>query len=230
MPRKYLNSKNVIFISLILLIMLMALFVLKGNNYILTSMLFALVSCFPFFYKYEERKPEAKEFIVIAIMIALAVVSRLLFAFIPVINPIISIIIITGASFGRQSGFMCGSLSAIISNMFFGQGPWSLYQMLLWGLIGYTAGVLNQRGFIDNKVTRMIFAILCGVLFSIFIDFLSALGTGYTMSKFFALVLMSIPFMVYYAIGNMLFLFFLYDPIIKKLKRVKYKYGLDQIT
>lgn len=230
MLRKHVKAKHFIFTALIVLIMIVALFIFRGNNYLLSSMMLAVVSCFPFFYKYEERKPEAREFIVVAVMIALAVVSRLLFAFLPGIKPIIAIIIITGASFGRESGFMCGSLSAIISNMFFGQGPWSLYQMLLWGLIGYIAGVLNKRKLIDNKYFRIFYGIICGILFSVLIDFLTAVGSGYTNAKFFTLVISAIPFMAYYAVGNVIFLYLLYEPITKKLNRVKLKYGLVEET
>ncbi|MEG0569246.1 MAG: DUF6580 family putative transport protein [Erysipelotrichales bacterium] len=215
---------------LVVIVMIVALFVFKGNNYLLTSMILALVSCFPFFYKYEKRKPDAREFIIIAIMIALTVVSRILFAFLPGFKPVIAMIIITGAAFGRESGFMCGSLSAIVSNMFFGQGPWSLYQMLLWGLIGYISGIINRNGLMDKPWIRYPYAIVCGVMFSVLIDFLTAVGSGYTHAKFIALLIPALPFMAYYAISNVTFLFFLYKPMMKKLNRVKLKYGLvDEI-
>ena len=226
MSRKSKITSNIVTALLITLIMLVALFVFKGNNYLISSMMLALVSCFPFYYKYEQRKPEAREFIIVAIMCALAVASRVFFAFLPGFKPIIAIIIITGASFGREAGFMTGSLSALISNMFFGQGPWSVYQMLLWGLIGYIAGALNKKGLIDNKLFRYFYAIICGVMFSVLIDFLTAVGSGFTMAKFIALLIPAVPFMAYYAISNVVFLYFLYEPLMKKLNRVKLKYGL----
>ena len=219
------KKSKIIFVLLILLILGNAMFVFKGDNYLLSSMALALVSCFPFFYKYEQRKPEAREFIIIAIMCALAVVSRILFAFLPGIKPMVAIIIITGAAFGKESGFMCGSLSALISNMFFGQGPWSVYQMLIWGLIGFIAGVLNKNNLLDTKF-KYVYGLVAGVLFSLIIDFLVAVGSGYTNEKFIALLIPAIPFMFYYAISNVIFLFFLYKPIMKKLSRVKIKYGL----
>ncbi|MDF9867649.1 energy-coupling factor transport system substrate-specific component [Bacilli bacterium PM5-3] len=220
-----LKSKIIIGI-VILLVALNFIFFFKGNNYLITSMVIAVLSCIPFYYKYEKRKPEAREVIVVAVICAIAIVSRIVFGFLPGFKPIIAIIIIAGAALGKESGFMCGSLSALISNMFFGQGPWSVYQMLIWGLIGYLAGVLNKRNLMDNPFIRYTYAIICGVMFSVLIDFLTVLGSGFTIEKYIAMLIPAIPFMFYYAISNVVFLFFLYNPFMKKLNRVKLKYGL----
>ncbi|MDL2211747.1 ECF transporter S component [Erysipelotrichaceae bacterium OttesenSCG-928-M19] len=225
MPTKSSTSK-IITALFLLAILINFIFFFKGNNYLITSMLIAVFSCLPFYYKYERRKPEAREIIVVAVICALAVVSRLLFAFLPGFKPIIAIIIIAGAALGKESGFLCGSLSALISNMFFGQGPWSVYQMLIWGLIGYCAGLLNQKDLLDKPVIRYSYAIICGILFSVLIDFLTVLGSGFTMAKYIALLIPALPFMAYYAISNVTFIFFLYKPFMKKLNRVKLKYGL----
>ncbi|MDR3214727.1 MAG: ECF transporter S component [Bacilli bacterium] len=220
------RKSSIITFLLIIIILLLALFVFKGNNYLLSSSLLVMASCLPFYYKYEKRKPEPREFIIIVIMCALAISNRLAFAFLPAFKPLVAIIIITGASFGCEAGFMCGSLSALVSNMFFGQGPWTLYQTLIWGLIGFGAGLLNRKQLLENKLIRYFYGLLVGGLFSISIDFLTAIGSGYTNEKFLALFGASLPFMIYYALSNVLFLYFLYEPITKKLTRVKLKYGI----
>ncbi len=226
MSKKSQVRSKIISWLLMAIILVVFIFFFQGNNYLLTSFILAIVSTIPFFYKYEQRKPEAREIIVVAVMVALAVLSRILFAFTPGFKPTIAIIIIAGAALGKETGFLTGSLTALISNMFFGQGPWSVYQILLWGLIGYIAGALNKKGLIDNKYFRYFYAIIAGVLFSVLIDFLTAAGSGYTHAKFIALLIPAIPFMAYYAFSNVIFLFFLYKPMMKKLDRVKLKYGL----
>jgi len=226
MPAKSSTKTKVVTGLCLLAVLANFVFFFQGNNYLITSMLIAVLSCIPFFYKYEKRRPEAREIIVVAVICAIAIVSRILFAFLPGFSPVFAIIIIAGAALGKESGFMCGSLTAIVSNMFFGQGPWSVYQMLIWGLIGYVAGLLNQRNILDKAIFRYLFAIMCGVMFSLLIDFLTTLGSGYTHAKFIALLIPAIPFMFYYAISNVTFLFFLYKPFMKKLTRVKLKYGL----
>lgn len=220
-------SYNKIIVSLIVIILIAFTLFFQKDNYLLTSFIIAFLSIFPFFYKYEKRKPEAREVIVVAVLIAIAVLSRILFAFMPAIKPTVAIIIIAGAAFGKETGFLTGSLTALISNLFFGQGPWVVYQIILWGIIGYLAGLFNRNGLVDNnKYVRYSFAFIAGILFSVLIDLLSVVSSGYTNIKYMALLIPAIPFMVYYAFSNILFLYFLYDPIIKKLNRVKLKYGL----
>ena len=93
------------------------------------------ISCIPYYFKYEKKKPQTRESVVLAVMIALTVASRMLFAFSPGFKPVSAMVIICGMAFGRESGFLCGSLSAVVSNFFFGQGPWTPFQMLAWGII-----------------------------------------------------------------------------------------------
>lgn len=226
MSKKSAMKSKIVSGILMVIILIVFMFFLQGNNYLLTSAILAIISTIPFFYKYEQRKPEAREIIVVAVMVALAVLSRILFAFTPGFKPTIAIIIIAGAALGKETGFLTGSLTALISNMFFGQGPWSVYQIFLWGLIGYLAGLFNQKGLIENKYFRYFFAILAGVLFSLLIDFLTVVGSGYTHTKFIAMLIPAVPFMGYYAFSNVVFLMFLYKPMMKKLDRVKLKYGL----
>ena len=56
-------------------------------------------------------------------------------------KPIAAIVIITGVSLGGEAGFLCACLIMMISNMFFGQGPWTPWQMFSYGMIGYLAGI-----------------------------------------------------------------------------------------
>ena len=65
-----------------------------------------------------------------------------------------AIAIIAGVAFGRRSGFMVGALAALASNFFFGQGPWTPWQMYAWGLVGYLAGVLAQTGLFSGAITH----------------------------------------------------------------------------
>lgn len=99
-----------------------------------------------------KRKNHRQEkVVVIAVMIAMTVASRMLFAFSPGFKPVSAMVIICGMAFGRESGFLCGSLSAVASNFFFGQGPWTPFQMLAWGMIGWISGILNQRKWLEKQ-------------------------------------------------------------------------------
>jgi energy-coupling factor transport system substrate-specific component len=106
----------------------------------------AALSCIPFFVHFELKSISAKEISLLAIMTVLSVLSRILFAEIPGFKPITAMIVITGISFGAEAGFMTGSLSAFISNIYFGQGPWTPFQMFSWGISGLLAGALAKQG------------------------------------------------------------------------------------
>ncbi|MDR1117297.1 MAG: ECF transporter S component [Oscillospiraceae bacterium] len=76
---------------------------------------------------------------VVAILVALASAGRTLFLSIPSVQPASFIIMLCGATFGGPAGFFCGMLTAVVSNLFAGLGPWTFYQMFFWGLMGLFA-------------------------------------------------------------------------------------------
>ena len=113
---------------------------LPGRWYYLTSTLIIIETMLPFFFLFETRKPQARELVTIAVMCALATVSRVAFAFIPGFKPITGLIMITGIAFGAEAGFMTGAISAFASNFFYSQGPWTPWQMMAYGIGGFVAG------------------------------------------------------------------------------------------
>ena len=190
--------------------------------------LFVCISCIPYYLKYEKRKPQTRESVVLAVMIALTVASRMIFAFAPGFKPVSAMVIICGMAFGRESGFLSGSLSAVISNFFFGQGPWTPFQMVAWGMIGWIAGILNQRKWLEKKKLLLtIFGVISGIAYSFVMDIwtLLAAGDGFHWMRYVAVLGTSIPTTIEYCISNVIFLWILTPVFVKKLNRVKYKYG-----
>ena len=95
--------------------------------------------------RFEQVRPRPRDLMPVVVLAALAILGRLLFTPIPNFQPTTAIIILAGLYFGRNSGLLCGMVVAFVSNFFVGQGLWTPWQMLLWGLIGYFAGVTGQR-------------------------------------------------------------------------------------
>ena len=89
---------------------------------------------------YEHRRPDAGEVVLVAVMCGLTVVCRGVFIMIPQLMPASAIIVISGMALGAQRGFLIGSMSMFISNFYAGQGPWTIWQMFAYGLLGYLAG------------------------------------------------------------------------------------------
>ncbi len=95
---------------------------------------------------YEASRPALRQLMPTVVLGSVAAAGRVLFAPIPDVKPVSAIAIVAGVSLGRRSGFVVGALAALLSNLFFGQGAWTPWQMYAWGLVGYLAGVLAQAG------------------------------------------------------------------------------------
>ena len=201
--------------------------VFQGKQYAWIALCVAVLSCVPFFLRFEKKETDAKKLLLIAVMVALSVLGRFLFAPIPGFKPVTAILVITAMYFGGEAGFMTGALSAVISNFYFGQGPWTPFQMFSWGIVGLLAGLLADP-LKRSKMVLLIFAVLSGVLYSLIMDILTVLwADGYfNLSRYIAAIISAAPFTITYAVSNGVFLLLFSRPIGKILERIKSKYGL----
>src|SRR5690606_16114673 len=106
----------------------------------------------------------AREMVILAMLAAIAAVSRVPFAGIPSVQPTSFVIIVTGLVFGAESGFLVGAVTAIVSNIFLGQGPWTPWQMFAWGLMGMSAGLLRNTWLMSTLWTKSIFVFAWGYI------------------------------------------------------------------
>lgn len=198
------------------------------RKYNIISIGVALLSCVPFFIRFEKGKSGSREMVIIAVMTSLSVIGRLIFTPIPAFKPVSAIVIITGTALGPEVGFMVGSLSAIVSNIFFGQGPWTPFQMFVWGFIGFFAGVVLRKSKKPNKIAMSLMGVIGGVLFSLMMDIWTTLSLDGTFlwTRYLASIAASFPIMTIYAVSNVIFLLILARPFLEKLNRIKIKYGV----
>ncbi|WP_440447622.1 ECF transporter S component [Ruminococcus sp.] len=209
------------------LIVLCGVFFLGDRKYAFVSLVLSVVACIPFFVSFEKGKNDARRIVIIAVMTALSVAGRFVFAPIPFFKPVTAIVIITAIYLGAEAGFITGAFSAVVSNFYFGQGPWTPFQMFAWGLIGFLAGLLAKR-LLESKVLLIIFGALSGVVFSFIMDVWTTLwadGT-FNIARFIASITTAAPFTVVYMVSNVIFLLLLTKPIGRKLQRLKTKYGI----
>lgn len=97
----------------------------RQRRYNLISAVIALFACLPFYFAYQKREGSIRRMVMLAVMTAMTVTGRCVFAPVPYFKPTISIVILSGLYMGPEAGFLVGSLSAVISNIFSGQGPWT---------------------------------------------------------------------------------------------------------
>ncbi len=189
----------------------------------------AVLCCVPFFLAFENRAPSARELVLVAVMTAFSAAGRFVFAPIPFFKPVSAIVTIAAMYFGGRAGFMIGALSAVISNIYFGQGAWTPFQMLCWGLIGLAAGLLNKKGILEKTLPLCVYGVLSGAFFSAVMDVwtaLSAEGGAFSLMRWLAALAASLPITAVYCVSNAVFLLVLRKPLGKRLDRLKTKYGV----
>ncbi len=219
--------------SILSIIFLLTLAILSnvflGNEkYMLVATIGALISIIPFFTAFENKRHTTREAVIIAVMVALCVSGRLIFTIVPHFKPVTALVIITGIYFGSDAGFITGSLTALVSNMQHGQGPWTVFQMSVWGLIGFFAGFLNKKRLLQNRFSLMVFSGICGVIYSLIMDIYTTISIDsvFSFERYLFYVATSVPIMLEYIISNIVFICVLQKPIGNKLLRIKTKYGL----
>ena len=224
--------------SVIMVFLLIPLTIYIGNvflydqKYLFISLLVLLECMLPFFLVFEGRKPQARELVLIAVLCALAIAGRSAFAALPQIKPVLALVIISGVALGGETGFIVGAVTMLVSNIYFGQGAWTPWQMFAAGLIGLLAGVLFQKGLLSrNRGALCVYGFIVTILiYGGIMNFSSLVLSHAVMNRetVIAFYVQGLPFDIIHALSTAVFLFFLAEPMLEKLDRVKTKYGLIQ--
>lgn len=220
----------IIYFLIIPLVIYLGFELYNKKLYNIASLLIVVIALVPFFISFEKRKGNLEKTVLIAAFTAIASISRIIFNVIPIIpgfNPVTAIIILIGISFGRETGFMVGALTALISNNYISHGPWTPFQMFSWGIIGYFSGILS--GVLrNNKLILIFYGIIAGLLFSGLMDFYTVISydNKFTFKRFFTVVSLSVPFTITYVVANVLFLILFSNLFLKRMERIIGKYEI----
>lgn len=225
--------KSYIFIILILLTAGAAFIIPVFNqpwsaflNWGATSAVLAVLICAALFYEFEASVTSSKEIALIAMLGTISAVLRIPFAAIPSVQPCTFLIICSGYVFGPIAGFAVGAITALASNLFLGYGPWTLYQMIAWGLAGLSSGYLQI--FKLNRFTLIIIGIIWGYLFGLITNlwYWTAYVYPLTLNTLLVTQLSSIWFDTLHAIGNAVFLGTIGIQTINILERFKRRFSI----
>lgn len=224
------------YLSLIPILFLIPLTVFSGvrffgdRKYYFISLLIVIEAMIPFFFAFERKRPQAKELVIISVLSAIAVAGRAAFYMTMQFKPVAAIVIIAGISLGPEAGFLVGAVTALCSNMFFGQGPWTPWQMFAFGIIGFLSGVLFKNRLLGRTKTALsvygftVTLVLYGLIMNF--SYVVQSQAEITRGAFAAAILSGLPFDLVHALSSAFFLWFLAEPMIYKLERVKLKYGI----
>lgn len=214
---------------IIVFLMIISIVLINGGQYQLVILILVISACLPLVKKYEQKTLNTKELALLAVLVSIAVLGRFLFFMVPAVTPMTSIIIIVGICLGAESGFLVGILSAVTSNILFGQGPWTPFQMFSWGIIGLVAGFpFVQKKLKHQPFLLAVYGIVAGLFFSFFMDLWTVFSLDHTFSwpRYATLLISAIPYTCTYCFSNVFFSLLLLPTMEKKLARILQKYGI----
>jgi energy-coupling factor transport system substrate-specific component len=173
---------------------------------------------------WERTRPTAREVALVAALAALAALGRVAFAPIPNVKPTTDIVLLTGYVLGAGPGFATGAVAAIASNVVFGQGPWTPWEMAGWGLtglMGAALGTLTRR-----RVPRIPLALYCALAGFVYGGLLDvSVWVGYagrhTLGQYLLVSSSSLAFNVAHAAGNLVFCLAFGPAFVRSLERFR---------
>lgn len=193
------------------------------KSYAFVTLIVAVLALLLFAAGFERKKTGTRRLVLVAVMTALSVAGR----FFPLLKPVTALTVLTGMYLGGEAGFLTGALSAVVSNLYFGQGPWTPFQMLAWGLLGLFAGMLSAP-MRRSRLLLVLYGVFAGVFYSFLMDLWTVLwyNGSFSPGLYTAALAAAAPYTALYAGSNAVFLFLFARPFGRKLDRVRIRYGV----
>ena len=202
---------------------------ISGRGYYIIGTAIIVELMLPFFMRFEGRKVEARELVVVAVLCALAVGGRVVIP-VPNFKAAFAIIIISGISFGPETGYMVGAITALVSNFFYGQGPYTPWQMMAYGAGGMLTGFifLNKRMRKESWLLALVGFVIVVAWIGPLLDSSQVFLMMPEVNKitFAAALVSGFPINVSQGICTAFILYFFGNPLLDKLERIKLKYGI----
>jgi energy-coupling factor transport system substrate-specific component len=179
---------------------------------------------------YERSRPPSQVVALVAALAALAIAGRVAFAAFPNVKPTTDIVIFAGYALGGAPGFAVGALTALVSNFWFGQGPWTPWQMAGWGLCGILGAALALG---SRNIGRFGLAVACGlagIAYGALLNFslMATYGGDLSLRHFAVLEVRGIPFDAAHAIGNVVFALIAGPAMVRMLVRFRERFEWDR--
>lgn len=231
MGRRTRLAAGVILVLIPLLIAFGVVF-LKGRSYYFISICVIVAAMLPFFAAFEDRRPQARELVLISSLVVIATAGRAVFFMLPHFKPVTALVIVAGIGLGAEAGFLTGAMTGFVSNFFFGQGPWTPWQMFAFGVIGFLAGLLFEKRMRRGNLPLVgvcVYGFLATVvIYGLLVDTSTALSVleGLTWQSALACYVAGVPVNITHGVSTVVFLLLCAKPMLKKIRRMRKKYGL----
>lgn len=198
------------------------------NNWALISLVFLGLTLGALFSEFDRYATGAKQIALIAMLGTVSALSRIPFASFMNFQPCTFFIICSGYVFGPMAGFMVGALTAIISNLFLGQGPWTAYQIFTWGFIGILAGLLGKIKIPASlrKPLLLTYGALAGILYAMIINvwFWSIYIYPHTLTTYKGVLYTASFWTLSHSLANVVFIQLFGGRVVNFLERFKQRF------
>jgi energy-coupling factor transport system substrate-specific component len=175
---------------------------------------------------YERSRPPSRVVALVAALAALAIAGRIAFAAFPNVKPTTDIVIFAGYALGPAPGFAVGALAALVSNFWFGQGPWTPWQMAGWGLCGILGAGLALGTRNAGRLSLAATCGLAGILYGALLNFslMATYGGDLSLQRFGVLEARAVPFDAAHAAGNIAFALVAGPAMVRMLTRFRERF------
>lgn len=156
---------------------------------------------------YERSRPSARTVALVATLSALAALGRDAFAALPEVKPITAMTFVVGYSLGPLPGFVVGAIGMLASGMLLGQGPYTPWQMVAWGLVGLLGAIVGALS--RRRLRRLPLALGCAFAALVAKEIMNVyewvMGASHTLAALLVVVGKSLPFDVLDVVSTLLF-------------------------
>jgi len=192
----------------------------------LTSFLILAAVLLGGFAWYERSRPPSQVVALVAALAALAIAGRIAFAAFPNVKPTTDIVVFAGYALGPAPGFAVGALAGLVSNFWFGQGPWTPWQMAGWGMCGVMGAVLAIGGRNASRLTLAAVCAFAGIAYGVLLNFslMATYGGDLSLERFLTLEARAIPFDVAHVAGNVAFALLAGPAMVRMLVRFRQRF------
>jgi prenyltransferase/squalene oxidase-like repeat protein len=192
----------------------------------LTSFVILAVVLLGGFAWYERSRPPSQVVALVAALAALAIAGRIAFAAFPNVKPTTDIVVFAGYALGPAPGFAVGALAGLVSNFWFGQGPWTPWQMAGWGMCGLMGAGLALGVRNAGRLSLAAVCGLAGIAYGVLLNFslMATYGGDLSLERFLTLEARAIPFDVAHVVGNVAFALLAGPAMVRMLGRFRQRF------
>jgi Prenyltransferase and squalene oxidase repeat len=192
----------------------------------LTSFLILAAVLLGGFAWYERSRPPSQVVALVAALAALAIAGRIAFAAFPNVKPTTDIVVFAGYALGPAPGFAVGALAGLVSNFWFGQGPWTPWQMAGWGMCGVFGAALALGARNAGRFSLAAVCAFAAIAYGLLQNFslMATYGGDLSIQRFLTLEARAIPFEVAHVAGNVAFALLAGPAMVRMLARFRQRF------